>query len=292
MLARLCFSIFLLAALNQHAIARDLPPFLFGVTSDNPWRTGATKKAIEEIGEAMIVRIVFDEFIAAKEYGDIPRSFSKVAYVMGEILDSAYFRRYSRAGYRDRMLEYLDAFDDDVDLWEIGNEVNGEWLGATSDVVEKISDAYDIVKGRGGRTALTLYLNTECSDADHEMFRWAVANVPRRIKDGVDYVLVSYYEDDCNGWQPDWQDVFDRLGEIFPTALMGVSECGTSRRRRAPTYIERYYTMDLRVDHPRFVGGYFWWYFNGQMVPWDKEKKHANWEALADAIRAASARVR
>jgi hypothetical protein len=48
----------------------------------------------------------------------------------------------------------------------VGNDINGEWLGTTPDVVAKMKGAYDLVKARGNRTALTLYYNHNCFSID------------------------------------------------------------------------------------------------------------------------------
>ena len=154
------------------------------------------------------------------------------------------------------------------------------WLGSKASVVAKMTAGFDLVKARGGRTALTLYYNYDCWERpENEMFRWVQSNVPARMKQGLDYVLISYYEDDCNGYQPDWQAVFDRLGAMFPNSRIGIGECGTSRKSRKEDYIRRYYGMT--VDHPRFVGGWFWWYYKQEMVPMTKPL----WSVLDSIIR-------
>ena len=50
---------------------------------------------------------------------------------MGEILDSFFVKNISTAAYGTRTTEYLNTLGDNVDIWEIGNEINGEWLGDT-----------------------------------------------------------------------------------------------------------------------------------------------------------------
>ncbi|HEX8794554.1 MAG TPA: hypothetical protein VF765_26595, partial [Polyangiaceae bacterium] len=182
------------------------------------------------------------------------------------ILDSQFVVDIGVDAYRARTREYLDALGADVDVWEIGNEVNGEWLGATSDVVRKISGAYDEAKGRGVRTALTLHYDEGCVDApDHEMFAWAGAYVPPAMRDGLDQVLVSYYEDDCGGRRPDWPAVFQRLARMFPRAALGFGECGTARSAAKEQQLRLDY--GTRIDEPRFAGGFFWWYFSEDMIP-------------------------
>jgi hypothetical protein len=100
------------------------------------------------------------------------------------------------------------------------------------------------------------------------------------MKAGLDWVLVSYYEDDCNGYQPDWQAEFDRLAAIFPSAQLGIGECGKVFPDRKLDYLTRYYSM--RIDNPRYIGGYFWWYFSQDMVP----STEPLWAVLNDLVQA------
>jgi hypothetical protein len=88
------------------------------------------------------------------------------------------------------------------------------------------------------------------------------------MKKGLDYVFVSYYEDDCNNYQPNWQRVFDSLHVIFPFSMLGIGECGTVYADRKETYINRYYRMDITTLN--YVGGYFWWYYKQDCVPYTK----------------------
>jgi hypothetical protein len=245
--------------------AQTLEP-LYGVTITDPWSPPDLVAALAHLAHKPTARIVFDEWIAAREYRDVVSQLRVPADLMGEILDSAYVRRYSLAQYTARVDDYLSTFGGNVKIWEICNECNGEWLGKTVDVRAKMTYGYDAVKRRGLPAALTLYFNQDCwSLPSHEMFTWAGANVPATMKQGLDYVLISYYEDDCNGLQPDWPTVFDRLGTMFPNAKIGFGETGTTDPARKQEFVERYYRM--RINHPRYVGGYFWWYFNEDMVP-------------------------
>ncbi len=255
-----------LAACGSHAAAPTSTNRIWGVTLNNPWNTAATVDALSKLPIRPVARVVFDEGQAASAYVDVVRQIKTVADIMGEMLDSQYVNTVSVSAYVSRANEYLRALGNSVDLWEVGNEVNGEWLGPTSDVVAKISGAYDAVKTARRPTALTLYYNQGCwSRADHEMFTWADANIPDRMKTGLDYVFVSYYEDDCNGLQPDWNAIFQRLATMFPNSKLGIGECGTTKASEKAAYLTRYYTMSVNL--PRFVGGDFWWYASEDLVP-------------------------
>ena len=185
---------------------------------------------------------------------------------MGEILDSFYVKDISTEHYTARTEEYLNALGSPVDIWEIGNEMNGEWLGDTPSVVAKMNAAYEVIKGKNKTAALTLYYNEGCWEKkSNEMFTWARKNVSADMKQGLDYVFISYYEDDCNDLQPDWPQVFKELADLFPKSKIGFGEVGTKYAKRKKAYINRYY--NLKINHPNFVGGYFWWYFSQDMVP-------------------------
>jgi hypothetical protein len=75
---------------------------------------------------------------------------------MGELVDSSHVPRYTLQQYHDRTAQYLSALGNQVDMWEIGNEVNGNWTGAYSDVSAKIYDAWQQVHAAGKRSELTL----------------------------------------------------------------------------------------------------------------------------------------
>jgi hypothetical protein len=65
------------------------------------------------------------------------------------------------------------------------------------------------------------------------MLTWAQANVPAQMKQGLDYVLVSYYNDSCSPSQPEpnWQTLFANLSAMFPNAKVGFGEVGWSTRK-------------------------------------------------------------
>lgn len=249
----------------RQTLAEDL--MRYGVTTDDPWANNAAQtSALKALPRRPTLRVVFDEGIKASEYVQPLAAFYPVSYIMGEILDSAYMNAYSVDDFKLRVNEYINTLWGYVTVWEIGNEINGEWLGSTSATVQKMNYAFDKVKERGGKTALTLYYNKDCWERpQNEMFRWVAANVPDRLRRGLDYVLVSYYEDECNGLKPHWQDVFARLSNLFPMAQLGIGETGTKNVSKKESMIRAYYGME--VDNPQFIGGYFWWFFRQDMTP-------------------------
>lgn len=258
---------------------REVSNPLFGITIDAIDPLKKIINSISSLPKRMTTRVVFDEWVPAVEYTEALEALHPKSYIMGEILDSYYVKDYSIAQYSQRVKEYLDTHGDKVDIWEIGNEVNGEWLGNPEHVATKIEDAYQQVKGRDYKSALTLYYNKDCwAHSWEEMFQWAETRLSNNLRTGLDYVLVSYYEEDCNNLKPDWQKVFNKLGKLFPHAKLAFGEVGTSKSRNKAEYLKRYYTM--KINHPRYVGGHFWWYFIQDMVP----KTKTLWSTLNDVL--------
>jgi len=283
MLALKLLGPFLLLAQAQapKATQDSRPPRLYGVTVDRIDGLEKTLEALRGLGRKPTARVVFDEDVPAKSYRDAVAKIHEVAYVMGEILDSQYVKKCSLEDYRKRTTEYLDALADRVDLWEVGNEINGDWLGSADEAAAKMIAAYDLVKARKRTVVLTLYYNEgSVGDPAFEMFRWADKRIPDRVKNGLDYVLVSFYDDDFQGPAPEWPKVFDRLGKMFPTAKLGFGECGTKVMSKKAEFVRRYY--GLSIDHSRYVGGCFWWYFSEDMVPASKPL----WKVLKESFAA------
>jgi len=267
--------------------------WMWGITIDDPW--SSQDKIVDSISsfkQKMTTRIVFDEFIKAKDYTASVNKIAPATDIMGLILDSFYVNKYTKAEYIARAKEYYNAFKDNVKIWELGNEVNGEWVGKASEVSAKIYAAYDYLKNeKNAVVSLTLYYNgiynggvsskDNCWEkSGNQMFQW-LKNIPDDMKLNMDYIFVSYYEDDCEGIQPDWQYVFDKLAKEFPNFKLGIGECGTKLKAKKLPYIKRYY-QDLKVDHPRFIGGFFWWYGKQDLIP----KTTTYWQAMQDAMNA------
>lgn len=251
---------------------------VFGVTIDDISDASTIKDSLSSLAKRPFARIVFDEYVQPSYYKNTVADFHTVANIMGEILDSYYVQEYSQKDYEQRTRDYINAMADEVDIWEVGNEINGEWLGR--DAIDKAAAAYDIVKAAGESTALTLYYNgtydhgeptaNNCwENPENQMQVWAEKNVPEHMKLNLDWVLVSFYEEDCENISPDWDQVFSDLHAIFPNSKLGFGEVGSSNSFQKETILRRYYGMN-RI-RPEFVGGFFWWYFKQDMVPKTKE---------------------
>lgn len=281
-----------------------IPTPLSGVTLDEEWTEDpdnwptiveALRSCQTEKGFKPTVRIIMGNDdngvpFSPSHYVPLFRTISeaKVAYILACPVDSTFMLLYTKDSYRQRFADSESALGDYVDLWEIGNEINGEgysdpdeaaqngedpWMGygeaARQANADKMIAAWECLHGRGRKTFLTpYYFKPGCNGPDGEnsptMEDWLRKYVPSNLKVGLDYVMLSYYEDDNANWVPtreQWTQVFADLQGIFPSARIGFGECGNTadkaNLRSKLTMIHRYYQMPKYVTN--YVGGYFWW---------------------------------
>lgn len=254
---------------NDARARSELPQRVFGVTITDVLPLYDIKDALGSLSRKPTTRVVFDAERSALSYLPAVRELAEVSYIMGELVDSVDVSGMSVDDYATRTSDFLEQLGDFVDVWEVGNDVNGEWLGAADEVQEKIGAAFQLVEQSTGTSALTLYYNDGCvQDPEHELFRWASTHIPHAMRDGLDYVWVSFYEQRCHRPEPDWNGVFARLHELFPHARLGFGGCGVDDPGRKVETLQHFY--GLEVDVPHFVGGYFWWYFREDMQPSSK----------------------
>ncbi|HVF41908.1 MAG TPA: hypothetical protein VM936_02800 [Pyrinomonadaceae bacterium] len=312
---------------------------IYGITiedADNPQKIVNTLKRIKkETGREVITRIVVDpeRDIYDDKYVKRFEEVSKAGPVMVLVADSHDSYRFNDADgalYERRVRECYERLGSHVKIWEIGNEVNGEWMNYprlenegddafdarlsndlnTKDPAEferlrkltgaQVSRAFRFVNGKGAKTALTLFYNEHLGrkclpDApfagEYEMFNWVDRHVADpSVRDNLDYVFISFYEDDCkvsSGKSEEavkadargFSDAFKRLSAMFKKADVGFGEfgprCKGCRGRGKECcvtdqheFIERYYKKyGPLIDAPRYVGGYFYWYGLQDMIP-------------------------
>lgn len=249
---------------------------IFGVTVDDSWYGEIEPEAITDALRSMpikpTVRIVMTDDIPIAEYRELFAAVSAVAIVMAEPVDSYYMREYPDVeSYFERFRTAYEILAPYVDIWEIGNEINGvAWIRQDPDlIVAKTLAANNYIKSRGGKTALTLYY---ADPADQDLFAWLARYLPEQLSGNVDYAFISYYEDDNNGYLPDWDQVFRSLERAFPNSKIGIGECGnTAQDATVESKImmaKAYYGMERFGD--RFVGGFFWWNWVRDCVPYQE----------------------
>ncbi|UTC65897.1 MULTISPECIES: hypothetical protein [unclassified Treponema] len=259
--------------------------FILGLTIDDSWyetvKLEAVVKALKDMKTKPTVRIVMSKDEPLSTYIPIFREISKVARILACPVDSYDMKSYKTiSSYKKRFITAYETLGKYIHMWEIGNEINGEdWLGKNPKLIaDKVTAAYDFIKSKGGITVLTAYAFAPGMQKI-SMLDWLKTYLPSRIKENVDYLLVSYYEDDNEGFQPDWEKVFADLEEVFPNSKLGIGECGSTDKnadeKAKLSMIRRYYGMPGYTKN--FIGGFFWWYWVQDCVP---HEGNALWEEI------------
>ena len=280
---------------------------LHGLTLESVRPLAPTVKAIRAHRVRPTVRIVFQRGDSPGTYAGAVRQLGSHANLMGEILDSTAVRHTSVAEYRARTRSYVDRFGNAIDIWEIGNELNGKWLGRPGSINAKVQAAYDVVEKENAhldlRSAVTLnyWPSHDCYAHSWERTLDFARHMPRAVRRGVDFSFLSFYETACSPEaRPSvgqFGHTFAQLKRIFPHARVGFGEVGAQRRSdglaSSPSLADkqrianRYYGMHDELRQrlgPRYVGGYFWWYYAQDAVP--RHRPKSLWPTLDRLFKA------
>ena len=260
---------------GQRAAASPPTPAapLYGVTIDRLAGIDSVVAAERSLPERPITRVYFAASEPASYYGSAVPLLHSVGQVMGELLDSSDAASISTSAFQSHVESYLHVLGSSVDLWEVGNEVNGNWTGPYAAGAAKLTEAYDDVAGTGGRTALTLYANEygpdHCGDGTAELtpVQYSERYVPSAVRHGLTDVFESYYPTQCGDTYPTDARVgaeLRRLHSLYPDAHLGFGEVGlphaVTRRTLATGQSVMDWAYGLDPGLPCYVGGYFWWY--------------------------------
>lgn len=246
---------------------------LLAVTTDDPnTGTAAQVDALASLPRRIAVRVVLDLGTLPADYVDSVGKLAAVADVMAQPLDSSVMDQLTAAQAGDRARQYLAALQGSTPIWEVGNEVNGNWVGP--DPVGKIRAMYDAAKAYGKKTAVTFYYENPPTPG-YDMLPWIDANIPAGdpLRTGLDYVLVSYYEDENGGHrltQAEIDGIFSGLAQRFPNAKVGFGEFGWGKAIPSDPavraeLISRFFSYTTPL--PAYVGGGFYWHFRQTMTP-------------------------
>lgn len=274
----------LLLAFSGAALAQpaELSTPIRGITLESTDNLDMTLKLIKSSRKRLTVRLVMDgNNISA--YKEVVDALAPHANIMVQILDSEQMPKYSVEKIRKRTTQAMNAFGDKVALWEIGNELNGDWVGSSpQEINAKAQAAYEVVKKRNGKTALTLnyWAGKNCYDNKkgwQDTLSYA-KGLPSSLRN-VDYALLSIYETACDPVQhpssDNLTDIFNGFQKEFSNSTkFGIGEIGTqdeSDEQKPATLEEKkrianyYYGLQQPLYAKmknRYVGGYFWWYFH------------------------------
>jgi hypothetical protein len=263
----------------------------WGVTFDSVPGQAAFQSVRDLVGgdpHDGVIRIVFDKSQPPSAYvGAVNTAHATGLRVLGQILDSSEMAG-DLPSFQQRVQSYVATLPG-VDMWEVGNEVNGNWLG--TGVAAKVSYAADYVKRHtSARTLLTLYWQLGEDDPAHSMFNWAAANLSAATLANIDDIGMSMYVED-HPMGAAFDRVMNTLHATFPGQRIGVTELGywdadlghtwwwgsasdgTGAGRLAVAQLYQSAVM----GYPFSGGGAYWWYYLQEGA-----SKGALWSTLAD----------
>ena len=259
---------------RTHASSGNAYSPVYGITLNH--LTAKNEKsvltAIRHMHVRPTVRVVMSPNRSAAYYLPLLKKLHSCATILLCPCDSSYMKDFpSVSAYQKRFDDCADTLAPYVDIWEIGNEVNGEgWLGADSQSVsDRCYAAWKDIHNRKMATELTPYAFAPHAQSI-SMEKWMKTYIPHDMRLGLNFVLVSYYDADNQGKHENWQQMFSRLTTIFPHAALGFGECGYPAPHDADasclTQIDAYYHLPKMCPH--YVGGGFWWYWQTDCVPY------------------------
>src|SRR5579863_9113310 len=136
---------------------RTVPAPLYGVTLDNVDNSVLYGELLSLSGLPHVptARVNFDPGMSPSWYLPQVRQLRSVSYIMGQLIDSSEMCQYTAKSATNWAQKYTATLTNNVDIWEVGNEINGNWL--CNNAFGKMAAMYNVVAGQLGRTALTFF---------------------------------------------------------------------------------------------------------------------------------------
>jgi|GEM_PF-1673417 len=255
-------------------------------------------KAIKRTG-ANWVRLVFrsnpDDFVygsrrSFNEYDSIVTELrDQKLRIMGTVLDTGQWpRTMTPEVYAQRTQNLVLHYKEQIRSWEVGNELNGDWLGGVSSPLT-CDQVYRIYSAGAAKvkeldpsleTVATLYWwDGTAPDAEHSLFGWLKRYSRQGFGRNLDVLSLSLQPDD-NPVGLAFETIFERAqGELSDKSLM-LGSLGYVDKEKLQGY------WWLRPDDipaaredllvfaatascamPRSLCGGFWWQTLEQMIP-------------------------
>ena len=241
-----------------------------GVTLDELPDAAILQRARAVVGDGGWVRLVLDPDTPLREYAAPVAAAHRLGLrVLALPVDSSEMAALDGAAWRSRITAAVAALPD-VDEWEAGNEVNGDWLG--TDVAARVAWAVDHVHEHTAASVLvTLYWQLGEGEPENALFNWLAAH-PEAVARADDVGLSIYPEEHPLGAATD--AVLTRLHAVLPGRTLVVSELGYGSADLQPIWwwgdrtdrdagraaVASLYTL-APAGHASVGGGPFWWYF-------------------------------
>ncbi len=278
------------------------------------------------------VRIVFDIGTSPADYGSaVKKAHSNGLLVMGMPFDSTSARackpvsnpaHCTAAEYETRFENFVNYFSNNtnaalkVDAWEVGNEINGEWIDedpvsgsyvlGSGEMGAKVAAAADYVHTHtNAATVATLYWQVPTSNRPrNSTFSWAQEQlIDTGYASKFDVVLLSTYIEDAP-LGTGFDRVMSRMASMFSGSQIGLGEfdyfytdtsryfwslthlTSTSTQAQAKAARPELATLNYleSLAYPSSVGGGFWWYFQEESTGTPGTNLQNAIKAVADKV--------
>lgn len=228
---------------------------IYGITVDNVQSPDVICAALKALPKRPTVRIVFDPGMDPSDYEFAVTRIGTVADIMASPVDSSWAARIDLEAYTKRFMDYYHTLSHLVDIWEVGNEINGDWQA--SDIALRVKNVNGLIKALGGKTHLCFY------GADNlQSFTNDALTTDTFHPTDFTSVGISYYEQDNDWKEYNWTGNLNELSTKF-TGDIVISECGVAQKAKKAKLLNHYYGNQwnsLLAQVPRFKGGGYWWY--------------------------------
>jgi len=214
--------------------------------------------------------------------------------VMGCVLDTAQWpKTLTPEAYSDRVKNIVLHFKGKVDSWEVGSEINGDWLGGSSAPLG-LEQVYKIFTAGASKakeldpeteTVATLYWwEATAPDREHSFSGWLKTHADKGFGKDIDVVGLALYPED-NPVGLSLERAFDSAAEALPGTKLMLSSFGYIEQDALKGYwwltpddadgarkdIAILYTTAACAMAHSLCGG-FWWQTLEQMLPPGRHK--------------------
>lgn len=221
------------------------------------------------------IRLVFDVDnsgnIDVDQYRDLVNYAEKKGIkIVGQPCDSFYDKRVSTGQYLSNLKKCVETFPE-IDMWEVGNEVNGSWL--SPQIGDKIKISTKWLKEQKKATMLTVIWTLNTVSSSESIFNWIDDNVPDDVRNNIDVIALSQYQE-MSPMGMAYDQAYTTLSKCFPKAKVAMGELGywiegqtfywaydekSPLEKAKQTVCGQYYRASL--GYKNSVGGCFWWTF-------------------------------
>ena len=156
-----------------------------GVTLDGVDDLGAAERAIDALPFTATVRLVTDPERGPDDYQEAITALSSRARLVVQLVDSTAMAGLGVEEARSRARAFVERYAGQVEVWEVGNEVNGAWAGTgPQEINAKVLAMAEQVRAAGEPTAITvnLWSRPDCYEEEWEDEAAYLATVPAPMR--------------------------------------------------------------------------------------------------------------